>query len=516
MGKNSIGTFKCCSDGKDLTCYYCISCKTIQHKSCIERKKSAVYIKDYRILCSKKCENHSQENVKDEEIELIQDLREIIAELQNELREKNKQLERQTRKSIAFEDDVEEAEEKSHSEILEQKEQIQVLQRNLTIENKKRINDIEQKNQEIKDIKENLQKTIDQQKSELEMIGKKLLNEKQKARDLEEEITKNNKDEENKNIETYKNKLDELNESLTRVNAKRKQETEMAKTNIRELKEETHEINKKCSELTVINNNLNMKIKELEEQLIHTNRARNQKMEEKFNKVGKNTNKQPRNRQILLMSGPNGYNYGKIAKEISKNTFDTNCQSAKTNFFENITINHSILSRNYTEKDYKIIFTSNENARLGKNIDELYVREIVEQSNNTNLILVGAPFVWNRPILNKFIENQNQAILNQIGHENRAYFIDCNKIIRPYQVQKSGELTNQGKWQLMNYIFHYYLQEKQIIEASNDITINKETNSGTISTTADIITEETELIENRDGPEQHFLYPRLSQLQMEI
>ena len=88
--KESIGLFKCCGEGKELTCYYCISCNTIQHRSCIDKKKSAVIIKDHRIFCGKTCEKKAmEENDNEEENALVKQLRELIAELQTELMQKS-------------------------------------------------------------------------------------------------------------------------------------------------------------------------------------------------------------------------------------------------------------------------------------------------------------------------------------------------------------------------------------------------------------------------------------------
>ena len=58
--------------------YYCIVCKTSQHKSCVERRK--------------KCEEMGSELLSDEEHDIIIQLRQIIAELQVDYINKLKEI----------------------------------------------------------------------------------------------------------------------------------------------------------------------------------------------------------------------------------------------------------------------------------------------------------------------------------------------------------------------------------------------------------------------------------------
>lgn len=99
--KESLGTFMSCSDGKDLTCYYCIGCNTIQHRSCLERRKVTIFLSIFRIFYNNKCEEKAMENINDEDYYITTHLRQIIQELHTETTLKTNAIEKRRRYSIS-------------------------------------------------------------------------------------------------------------------------------------------------------------------------------------------------------------------------------------------------------------------------------------------------------------------------------------------------------------------------------------------------------------------------------
>lgn len=93
-------TFKCCKN-KDPSNYFCLICKNVFHKSCLNRglKKFEV-VNENLIWCSRKCIDMATEN--EEELLVVDDLRSIIRELQTEISDKNNHIARLKRSSVSF------------------------------------------------------------------------------------------------------------------------------------------------------------------------------------------------------------------------------------------------------------------------------------------------------------------------------------------------------------------------------------------------------------------------------
>lgn len=97
----TLGNFVCCRD-KELTCYVCVSCLSVFHKSCQKRKIFTV-VEGHKIVCSTACEEKY-------EADPITVLQKEILELRTEAEQREEFINRQKRGSQAFEDDVVEIE----------------------------------------------------------------------------------------------------------------------------------------------------------------------------------------------------------------------------------------------------------------------------------------------------------------------------------------------------------------------------------------------------------------------
>lgn len=142
MDKN----FKCCK--KDFNSYCCKNCLGIFHESCLGKKKNVLHLGGHQILCSKSCQEKSNDftaSVKAKLREQVNSLQIEIAEitdksdtqislLENELALKNSELNdkdayilRMRRNTKDFEDEVFEQEQNFQSTIDTQKRQIEEL-----------------------------------------------------------------------------------------------------------------------------------------------------------------------------------------------------------------------------------------------------------------------------------------------------------------------------------------------------------------------------------------------------
>lgn len=115
-------SFKCCKN-KLFSNYCCIECNSIFHPSCMDRCQQAIKLGGYKILCSLICQTNSNE--RDDGRAAFQ---QEIESLQQEIRDKDRYLDRLKRNSRVFEDEVSDAE-KSFALQLER-----INQRNSTLE----------------------------------------------------------------------------------------------------------------------------------------------------------------------------------------------------------------------------------------------------------------------------------------------------------------------------------------------------------------------------------------------
>ena len=111
-----------------MSCYYCIACQSILHRSCSDRR-TITFLKDNIIYCSKRCrEYHYNDSL---ETDQISELRIIVADQQREIKELSDHLEKTKRNSVAFEDQVEKSEAIYKKEIEQYKDTINKLNKKL-------------------------------------------------------------------------------------------------------------------------------------------------------------------------------------------------------------------------------------------------------------------------------------------------------------------------------------------------------------------------------------------------
>lgn len=92
--------YECCKD-KVLSAVCCVVCSSIFHKSCLERRKTAVKITGHRIYCSARCRENqlAEENKTEDFLKEIQGLKE-------EIEDRKRHIERVQKQSRDFENEI--------------------------------------------------------------------------------------------------------------------------------------------------------------------------------------------------------------------------------------------------------------------------------------------------------------------------------------------------------------------------------------------------------------------------
>lgn len=467
--KHSIGRFKCCK--KEMTCYYCVSCRMILHRSCTDRK-TMMTIRDNKVYCSNLCMN-SIENANDGEHEQIGELRNIIAEQQRELKDLTEHFKRTKRNSVAYENEVLEAEETYRKEIEEYKNTIENMKRGME-KNKKDIEGLKSSSQETTD---QYVKELEDCKRKLEMMDKKVMEEaklreqavnltgtlRTENQDLRQQIDTLNRDSEKKRTETIEEcrknmsmlesqvaarvKLTkEENENSDRSNRQNlslakeiqtlKGKKEEVESEVRSWQKAKLDWERKMKEISDLNRNLLVTVETLEkENEIYSTDIKElkQRLSREQEEVIKNHSvavsnddvgqKQiVRRNQLLVIGGENTKGLMSLFKRITNNTFDINSQVVVKSQFAEVVGQCDRISKNFSDQDYVIFFTSDYDAIRGKTISESELDHLLLIRSRTNLIVVGCNFHVNRPVLNSYIYQQN-AFIRSYLHGKDAIFI---------------------------------------------------------------------------------------------
>ncbi|KAG5865204.1 hypothetical protein JTB14_015723 [Gonioctena quinquepunctata] len=148
--------FKCCKKNFNNLC--CITCYDIFHLSCLDRRSDYKELGGYKIYCSTKCEEKDQKNKRNEENNLkeirklkndiiqrdefmnklgyekedkLNELQKKIHVLEREMKEKDAAYKREKRKTLDFEHDVIETDQKLAIILKEDITELNLLSRNM-------------------------------------------------------------------------------------------------------------------------------------------------------------------------------------------------------------------------------------------------------------------------------------------------------------------------------------------------------------------------------------------------
>lgn len=168
----------------------------------------------------------------------------------------------------------------------------------------------------------------------------------------------------------------------------------------------------------------------------------------------------PSRSQCLILSPNYHCSLGFMLKKNSSTKFNINCQDRRQNTFSEIIKHHLVLSKNFNKQDYKIVYLGSGDAFQGKMPSESDMKDLVSNSEHTNLIIVGIPTLTMRPILRKFIDMENELFTNYCQKYKWVNFIDPNNILKPFHIYENGKLKYSGLQQIIQYISDEFIDKK--------------------------------------------------------
>lgn len=128
--------------------------------------------------------------------------------------------------------------------------------------------------------------------------------------------------------------------------------------------------------------------------------------------------------QVLIVGNHNVRGLSGMLKRFSGKHMDINSQwKERLTFDEGVELCR-VLSKNLSASDYIIYLCGPESAFRGCTIKREKIVDLLNLCINTNLLLVGAPLHRGRPILNRFIQEQNSMFSQAIeGRKDNVYFL---------------------------------------------------------------------------------------------
>lgn len=355
-----MSNYKCCKN-KEFSNLVCVSCHGIFHPSCLERKNYKP-IHGYKVYCSKKCEDSDKDD-----------------KLHKDLEKKDKLLKAKT-----------EALEKLE---LEYEKNIVELQNEISL--------------------------LEKDKREREEHYKK---ERRRTLDFEDEVFQN---EESfaKELKVKVDEIYELNKTLAELHSKK----QILEDNVQGYLAEIINFQKKMDELCKLNSEMREKVRLSEKENIDLKNqiadlCRNispcdekgvtsEKTQDKDVMTTTTEQQTRRNRnKILLIGDENVKGMINLLKTHTKYSFDINSHHLKINSLDDLLNNCLRYAKKFTENDYIITLLSPKISLQGKGVNCTSLRKLISACSTTNLIIIAPPFCKDRPVLNRFIEEDNMTI----------------------------------------------------------------------------------------------------------
>lgn len=297
-----------------------------------------------------------------------------------------------------------------------------------------------------------LSRLFDKAKKELrrkdETISRLECKYKEKAKELEEQVNKlsvDNADQDYvKKIQTQKEEIIKINSEIQKLQDK----NTTLLSEIEDLNNQTRSLTNELSELNILKNNMLVSIETLsKDNEAYVSEIKRANHELFIMKDGMSTaetrpfklriptyeisnrhtltsapytdcldkpvtNSEVKRKPQILIFGNKPYVTGTalLFKKYLYRKFDINCQYGTGLLLEELTTEYLQLSKNFSKDDYVVIFVGRENALAGKNVDKQCLKQIAQVACNTNVIILGSSYEYNRPILNDYIYDINLSI----------------------------------------------------------------------------------------------------------
>lgn len=372
---------KCCRS-KDFANFCCITCSSIFHPSCLERYKEVVKLGGYRIYCSSECQKRA---IDDEE--RVGALLEEIERLKREIEGRDHCIKRLDRRSREFEDEVSEAEEKYNQQVLEMRDKIARLNRELS--------ELRQKNLELQGM----------------VQDDKLL------------VTK---------LESDIKEISSINENMLISIRTLESENDVYRAEIKDLKQSIEASLLICPPHRVSGDGLQLSTEDNSDLLLkNDSNSTGDRQNQNENFADPNTDPSGSNAcsdrpllrrpQLLIMGGEDAVGLLSLFRRYTNYSCDINCQTNVRDI--NDRIQRCIgLSRGFNEIDSVVLLIGSGDVKKGRMIGDS-LQSLLEKCSGCNLFIVG-PTLWtNRSILNKEIQRHDVILQNYIQQWPKVHYL---------------------------------------------------------------------------------------------
>ncbi|KAK5638780.1 hypothetical protein RI129_013075 [Pyrocoelia pectoralis] len=173
------------------------------------------------------------------------------------------------------------------------------------------------------------------------------------------------------------------------------------------------------------------------------------------NRNGNSNFIEKRKKKILILGDSQTRDMGLILKSLLSTNFIVSNIFKPNGLLEDVVINISELTTEFSCDDFVIILAGSNNGLKGTKFDPVFLTKICEVKNKTNLILISTPFHHNKPLLNNFIYENNDTIFNHLNSDSlyNYKYIDINSLVSTNDFTKHGlHLRYNGKLKLLKHV----------------------------------------------------------------
>lgn len=294
--------------------------------------------------------------------------------------------------------------------------------------------------------------------------GQQKNSQSKKSRKHTQDFTDDVSDTEQGFLQQIKNKCQEISELNKEISSLNSENLKLTKE-IRAITSQYKESSDKLSELDEMSRNMIHTIRTLEEE--------NERCNEELCKLreassgmgldsarcesiaGKRNNDNTATKPQLLVIGARDsvIGCGKLLKKYSNSKYDINSQYKTGVMFDQIVEDALEFSRNFTKRDFVIVFVGCENAIRGKSILRDQVDKLILISKNSNLIVIGSSFACDRKVLNNFIYKDNITAQRSIQNDaNHSMYLSINNFMQTYERSSDGKPSYASKVLLCKFL----------------------------------------------------------------
>lgn len=395
-----MSTYRC-HRLQEIKIYCCVSCSAIVHKSCWDRTRNWTHIQDHKIYCSNTCKIEGEKQVKLRE--RLEEQGQKLEDLENEIKQKIKYIEKLETTKASFLNDVCETEQYWQDENYKLKTEIHEL-KSLLLKNK--LNTKEETSRKVVETGCQTDKTENRSaacQTLTKMVTSSSQTDVKKRKSIATDIATQTL------IETAVSKS-----CCTQTELEEDQVQEMLLLNA---------LMKIC---------VNKSVQTDTQAQEHSDQAR--EMVEVPVEIEVDTYTHSRKPQMLIVTNSNLHGIIPIIKQTTANGYDINYQFEHKGMLGNMLDCAEKYKHKMTKNDAVVIINGPDTARRGSKVGKEVFDRFLTSLAHTNIITIGCILTMNRPVLNQFMESINNT-LKSLCSEN-CHYIDPNICIARRHVSK--------------------------------------------------------------------------------